>query len=226
MKNHSSIAYILGENFKKARESKKISIEDLAKEVTLSKKHIEQIENGQSNAFYSESIKIVAAKKIASVLGLSEEEAFEIKQQALDLQITLETPQAPAKELLTPKPVTLDRLEQKKLVEESPKAITGKSKENSAAKIVQKISILIKEKIAGYQTVFPPRATLSLGVIFGVAILVVLFKSQPDTAEAKRPISAVPLLEAKDAVQEPTNKAQDNPEIVKENTPVVAPPER
>jgi transcriptional regulator with XRE-family HTH domain len=171
MKNHSSIAYVLGGNFKKAREAKEISVEDLAKEVTLSKKHIEQIENGQSNAFYSESIKIVAAKKIALALGLSEEEAFEIKQQALDLQVTLETPQVPAKELSTPKPFTLEQLEQKELVEESPKSITSKSKENSETKIVQKISILIKEKIVSYQTMFPLQAVLSLGVIFAVAIL-------------------------------------------------------
>ncbi|MBU3603233.1 RodZ family helix-turn-helix domain-containing protein [Polynucleobacter sp. AP-Kaivos-20-H2] len=225
MKNHSSIAYILGENFKKAREAKEISIEDLAREVTLSKTHIEQIENGQSNAFYSESIKMVAAKKIALALGLSEEEAFLIKQQALDLQIMPETPQAPVKELLTPKPVTSERLEQKELVEKSPKPITSKNKENSAAKIVRKISILIKEKIASYQTVFPIQAALSLGVILGVAILVILFKPQPDGSEARLTISAEPLIEAKDA-QEPINKAQDNPEIVKENAPVVAPPER
>jgi len=226
MKNNSSIAYILGENFKKARVSKEISIEDLAKEVTLSKKHIEQIENGQSNAFYSESIKIVAAKKIALALGLSEEEAFEIKQQVLDLQSTLETPQAPVKELSTPKPNTLEQLEQKELVQDSPKAITSKSKENSAIKIVQKISILIYKMIASYQTVSPSQAALSLGVFFAAVTLVVLFKSQPDMAEARTPIAPVSLIEENDAAQDITNKAQDNPGIVKENTPVIALPER
>jgi hypothetical protein len=43
---------------------------------SLTTSHVEQIENGESSSFYSPAIKFVAAKKLASFLGLSETECF------------------------------------------------------------------------------------------------------------------------------------------------------
>ena len=80
MKKHTSIPTILGENFRKAREAQGISVADLASKAILSKNHIEQIENGGNQSFYTEAIKVQSAKKVAKILGLVDEEAFFVKQ--------------------------------------------------------------------------------------------------------------------------------------------------
>jgi hypothetical protein len=48
----------------------------------LSTKQIQQIENGQSSAFYSPSVKFTAAKKVATLLQLDEKDAFDFGPQA------------------------------------------------------------------------------------------------------------------------------------------------
>ena len=75
--------YILGERFKEKREALGWSIEELAQKTTFSKKQIEQIENGLSSTFYSANIKFNSAKKVAEVLQLSQEIAFEFSDTAL-----------------------------------------------------------------------------------------------------------------------------------------------
>ena len=75
-----SIPNILGENFKKAREAQGLSVAELASKATLSQNQIEQIENGGNKSFYTAAIKFQSAKKVAKILGLSDEEAFEKKK--------------------------------------------------------------------------------------------------------------------------------------------------
>lgn len=76
MTNHNDIPEILGAEFKRARERAGLSTIDLAKMASLTTSHVEQIENGESSSFYSPAIKFVAAKKLASFLGLPETECF------------------------------------------------------------------------------------------------------------------------------------------------------
>ena len=72
--------------FSAAREKRALSVEQLALLACLSKKQIQQIENGQSNSFYSPAIKLVAAKKVAKLIQLDEKDAFDFGLQAeLDL---------------------------------------------------------------------------------------------------------------------------------------------
>jgi len=85
-----SIPNILGENFKKAREAQGLSIADLASKATLSQNQIEQIENGKNRSFYTAAIKFQSAKKVAKILGLSDEEAFEKKKTNDSQQIPFE----------------------------------------------------------------------------------------------------------------------------------------
>lgn len=59
-----------------------MSIEQLALLACLSKKQIQQIENGKSNSFYSPAIKLVAAKKVAKLIQLDEKDAFDFGPQA------------------------------------------------------------------------------------------------------------------------------------------------
>ncbi|QWD90097.1 RodZ family helix-turn-helix domain-containing protein [Polynucleobacter sp. MWH-Braz-FAM2G] len=65
------------EAFTKARESLGLSTKDLSGKACLSVRQIEQIENGESSSFYGAQVKVTAAKKVAGLLKLSEEEAFD-----------------------------------------------------------------------------------------------------------------------------------------------------
>jgi transcriptional regulator with XRE-family HTH domain len=68
---------ICGHRFKEKRESLGWSIEELVKKTTFSKNQVSQIENGLSTAFYSEQVKFKSALKIAEILNLSSDIAFE-----------------------------------------------------------------------------------------------------------------------------------------------------
>lgn len=88
-----SIPNILGENFKKAREAQGLSVAELASKAVLSRNQIEQIENGKNKSFYTAAIKVQSAKKVAKLLGLTEEEAFEKRITNDSQQIPLEFPE-------------------------------------------------------------------------------------------------------------------------------------
>ena len=79
--------YIVGDRFKEKREALGWSIEDLAKKTTFSKNQIQQIENGLSSSFYSVNVKFNSAKKIAEVLQLSQEEAFELNHTSMPIPV-------------------------------------------------------------------------------------------------------------------------------------------
>jgi cytoskeleton protein RodZ len=65
------------EAFTKARESLGLSTKDLSGMACLSARQIEQIENGESSSFYGAQVKFTAAKKVAGLLKLTPEEAFD-----------------------------------------------------------------------------------------------------------------------------------------------------
>jgi len=69
------------EAFTKARESLGLSIKELSGMACLSVRHIEQIENGETSSFYSDQIKVTAAKKVAALLKLKEEDAFDFSEK-------------------------------------------------------------------------------------------------------------------------------------------------
>jgi cytoskeleton protein RodZ len=67
------------EAFTKARESLGLSTKDLSGMACLSVRQIEQIENGESSSFYGAQVKVTAAKKVAGLLKLKEEDAFDFR---------------------------------------------------------------------------------------------------------------------------------------------------
>ena len=71
------IPEIRKEAFTKARETLGLSTQELAAKACLSNRQIEQIENGEMGSFYGVQIKYTAAKKVAEILQLSEEQAFD-----------------------------------------------------------------------------------------------------------------------------------------------------
>jgi len=78
--------------FIEARERLGLSKEVLALSACLSKKQIEQIENGEQSAFYSAALKLRSAQKVATILGLEEAEYIEVE---------IEAPPAPAAVVLS-----------------------------------------------------------------------------------------------------------------------------
>jgi len=65
-----------------ARKKCAFSVDKLAHLACLSKKQIQQIENGQSSSFYSPTVKFTAAKKVAKLIQLDEKDAFDFGPQA------------------------------------------------------------------------------------------------------------------------------------------------
>ena len=65
------------EAFTKAREGLGLSTQELSGMACLSARQIEQIENGESSSFYGPQVKYTAAKKVAALLKLKEEDAFD-----------------------------------------------------------------------------------------------------------------------------------------------------
>jgi cytoskeleton protein RodZ len=63
--------------FSRARNNLNLSLEELAQMACLSTHQIKQIESGGHSTFYSPEIKITAAKKVAHLLGIKEEDVFD-----------------------------------------------------------------------------------------------------------------------------------------------------
>lgn len=82
MASKHSAPQIRTEAFIAAREKCALSVEALAQMACLSKKQIQQIENGQSTTFYSPAVKLTAAKKVAKLIQLDEKDAFDFGPQA------------------------------------------------------------------------------------------------------------------------------------------------
>ena len=77
MPTSAKLPEIRKEAFTKARENLGLNTKELAGMACLSVRQIEQIENGESSSFYGAQVKVTAAKKVAGLLKLKEEEAFD-----------------------------------------------------------------------------------------------------------------------------------------------------
>jgi transcriptional regulator with XRE-family HTH domain len=99
----STVPEIRKEAFIKAREKLSLSSKELAGLACLSNRQIEQIENGETSSFYSAQIKATAAKKVAKLLKLSDEEAFDFGAIAPETSSEVQLPIAEVKLTDAPK---------------------------------------------------------------------------------------------------------------------------
>jgi transcriptional regulator with XRE-family HTH domain len=82
--------YINGELLRLRRETRGWALSDLATRACMSVKQIRQLEEGGLNSFYSQAVKLTAAKKVGALLGVSAEEVFaevseaEVEAAAID----------------------------------------------------------------------------------------------------------------------------------------------
>ena len=112
MNSNSKPPEIVKEAFTEAREKLGLSTKELGVKACLSTRQIEQIESGEMSSFYGAQIKFTAAKKVAKLLNLSDEDAFDygIQTQETFTSSPDDLPIAEAKVVPAPK------LEDEKLV--------------------------------------------------------------------------------------------------------------
>ena len=72
----SDITQIDGPSVRRKREALGLGVQDLATLACLSAKQIKQIEEGGMAAFYSENVKLTAARKVAALLHMTEDQLF------------------------------------------------------------------------------------------------------------------------------------------------------
>jgi len=72
----SDVSQIDGQSVRRKRESLGWAVTDMATMACLSSKQIRQIEEGGLAAFYSENVKLTAARKVAGLLQMTDAELF------------------------------------------------------------------------------------------------------------------------------------------------------
>jgi len=207
MKNAVVPPMICKEAFTAARERLGLSIKELSQKTCLSARQIEQIEDGGQNSFYSANIKFTAAKKVAELLKLSPEEAFDFGDLVSQLPVEV-------KEVKEAKPSPA-------VVEEKPKAKTSepvtkiKAEGNTAAKPVeQKTSESSSDK----------KHWLPILGFVGIAGFTFL-SLRPNLFDTASEVSKAPAEEVKAeaSVPPPEPAAQASTEKVVETTPTPTP---
>lgn len=221
-----SIPNILGENFKKAREAQGLSVAELASKATLSQNQIEQIENGKNRSFYTAAIKFQSAKKVAKILGLSDEEAFEKKKTNDSQQIPFQFA-----ETAIPKVVEDPKTEIEENSQEEAKIVSlsdaepeksSKIKKQMSAELekVSSIDTHLEEVIATVQTgddkarqktISYSKLLLYLGSAVALVFAVAHYNQQSKEANNNRIIAPAPPIQT----QEP-NQA----DVIKDIAPV------
>ncbi|MBT8633387.1 helix-turn-helix domain-containing protein [Polynucleobacter paneuropaeus] len=205
MKVKNTIPEIRKEVFVKAREALGLSVQELSGKACLSVRQIQQIENGEHNSFYSLNIKFTAAKKVAQLLDLQTEEAFDFGD--LVSQLPVEVQEA------KPSPA---------VVEEKPKTKTPEPASNikvESAALAK--SIQQKKPASSSPDKKPWLPILAFIAIAGFAFLSLrpsLFGTASETAQA--PAEEVKA-EAPVSPAEPS--AQAAPEKAAEPTPTLTP---
>ena len=120
MNKPAKLPEIRKEAFTRAREGLGLSTKELSGIACLSVRQIEQIENGETSSFYGSQIKVTAAKKVAALLKLKEEDAFDFCEKAPPVKIA--EPAIEKVEIVekTPAPEKQSKPQQ---VEETPKVV-------------------------------------------------------------------------------------------------------
>jgi hypothetical protein len=126
MNKPAKLPQIRKEAFTKAREGLGLSAKELSRMACLSIRQIEQIENGETSTFYGPQVKVTAAKKVAGLLKLKEEDAFDFGQQ-MPPEKTLpeKVEEQSVKKSVTTSPPEIKSKPQP--VEETPKSVTKTS---------------------------------------------------------------------------------------------------
>ena len=122
MNKPSKLPEIRKEAFTKARESLGLSTKELSGMACLSVRQIEQIENGETSTFYGPQVKVTAAKKVAGLLKLAQEEAFDFGEKPPLIKIASEN-EVDQEVQKIEKVAAPKKISKPQKVEETPKAV-------------------------------------------------------------------------------------------------------
>ena len=217
-----SIPNILGENFKKAREAQGLSVAELASKATLSQNQIEQIENGKNRSFYTAAIKFQSAKKVAKILELTDEEAFEKKKTNDSQQIPFHFPETAKTELIEDPKTELEQPPKIVSFSDAEPEKSSKIKKQMSAELekVSSIDTHLEEVIATVQagddkvrqkTISYSKFLIYLGSAVALVFAVAHYSQQSKEANNNRIIAPAPPIQT----QEP-NQA----DVIKDIAPV------
>ena len=182
MNKSEKLPEIRKEAFTKARESLGLSTKDLSGMACLSARQIEQIENGESSSFYGAQIKFTAAKKVAGLLKLTPEEAFDfsgvaqhIKPVEVEEKLQEETKASAVEKNAKPEK-SKESIEEKDATPPA-KAAESKTEKNDAKKITPSV---VDYSVKSKASVDPKKKIILLlaiaaAVIFSVVNLRPLF---------------------------------------------------
>ncbi|MBU3545752.1 hypothetical protein [Polynucleobacter sp. MWH-Jannik1A5] len=139
MNKSDKLPEIRKEAFTKARESLGLSSKDLSGMACLSVRQIEQIENGESSSFYGAQVKFTAAKKVAGLLKLTPEDAFDfsgvaqpVKPTEVEDKLQEETKASAAEKKAKP-----EKIKEKNQAKETPEEKTAEKEATPAVKVVE-----------------------------------------------------------------------------------------
>ena len=208
MNANSKLPEICEEVFTKAREKLGLSAKELSSLACLSTRQIEQIENGETNSFYSAQIKVTAAKKVAKLLNLSDEEAFDYSSQASE-KISTAPAELPIAELKSTSAPSADDL---KIVEEKKEPVIKTQPKEVQVKAVSSIEMTAKQK-APLQKKLLLWASVAAATVFAFVNLQPLFFAdkpeeiilvQEQSVEAAPAVASTPIESASAPTPTPT----------------------
>jgi transcriptional regulator with XRE-family HTH domain len=209
------------EAFTKARESLGLSTKDLSGMACLSVRQIEQIENGESSSFYGAQVKFTAAKKVAGLLKLTPEDAFDfsgvaqpVKPAEVEEKLQEETKASAAEKKAKPeqtkeKNQAKETEQTKELVSQAP-AAEPKAEKPIARKVTESV---LDYSVKSKASVDPKKKIILLlaitaAVIFSVVNLRPLFFPEPVKEEVVIIQEVVPETPPASAPAEPAPAAQ------------------
>ncbi len=224
MSNKAKLLEIRKEAFTKARESLGLSTKDLSGMACLSARQIEQIENGESSSFYGAQVKFTAAKKVAGLLKLTPEEAFDfsgvaqpVKPAEAEEKLQEETKASAVEKKVKPEK-TKEKNQAKEVVSQAPVS-EPKAEKPSARKVTESV---LDYSVKSKASVDPKKKIILLlaiaaAVIFSVVNLrplffpepvkeevVIIQEVTPETPPASAPAEPAPAAQPATAVPPPT----------------------
>ena len=221
MNKSEKLPEIRKEAFTKARESLGLSTKDLSGMACLSVRQIEQIENGESSSFYGAQVTFTAAKKVAGLLKLTPEDAFDfsgvaqpVKPAEVEEKLQEETKASAAEKKAKPeqtkeKNQAKETEQTKELVSQAP-AAEPKAEKPIARKVTESV---LDYSVKSKASVDPKKKIILLlaitaAVIFSVVNLRPLFFPEPVKEEVVIIQEVVPETPPASAPAEPAPAAQ------------------
>lgn len=184
MNTNTRLPDIRKEAFFKAREKRGLSAKDLGGMACLSHHQISQIENGDSSYFYGAQNKFTAAKKVAKLLNLSDEEAFDYSSQApvkiIEELKTEESIKAPEKRAQSKKEAVADKELAKEAQAPDLVAAEEKKPEVIAAKEIPFSATSSSSKPASSKKLFLGLSVLAALVFSVINLRPIFFADKPE----------------------------------------------